>query len=75
MNTQLLILTIGAVLILLCEFTLWRLFRRRVEGYLFPREIDISPLRFFTLMRLRICVLLHTVFLLAVLASTLWFAW
>ncbi len=75
MSAQSTVFLVGAVLVLATELLLWRLFRRRVHGFIFPREIDISPFRFFTLLRLRICVLVHAAFLLAVLGGSVLFLW
>lgn len=52
-----------SIVVLVLEYFFWRLFRSKIEGLLFPHETDHSALSFFTLLRLRICVLSHTVFL------------
>ncbi len=75
MNTLTLTIVIAGSCVVLMEFLLWELFCKRVKGFIFPREIDMSPLRFFTLMRLRVCVLLHTVFMLLAVVGSLWFTW
>ncbi len=75
MDTRLTVLISGFIIVLFSEFVLWRLFRRRVNGFLFSREIDISHFRFFTLLRLRLCAVLHAVLLLVILLCSLWFVW
>jgi hypothetical protein len=63
------------VLVIVAEFTLWRLFRRRVLPICFPHETDSSPLRFFSLTHLRLVAVVHTIFVIAVVlfpASLLW---
>ncbi len=69
------VLITGILCILLVEWTLWIFFRRRIAGLLFSHQADTSSLRFFTLTRLRLCALAHTVFLLAVFILSLLFLW
>ena len=56
------ILAIGAI-ILVTEFAMWRLFLRKMAGIDFPHEFDRSYFRFFTMLRMRIVVILHTLVL------------
>lgn len=69
------ILIIGLVVILLAEWTLWRLFRQRIAGLLFPRDVDTSSMRFFSLVRLRLCAIIHGLFLALVLFLSFLFLW
>ena len=52
-------------LILACETVLWMVFRAKMSRIDFPHEVDESFFRFFSLIRLRLLAVLHTVFLLA----------
>lgn len=63
-------ITIWAIIggwILVCEITLWMLFRHKCRGIMFPKEMDESFFGFFTLHRMGFVALMHTIFLLSVL--------
>ena len=62
-------------LIVIAEFAMWTLFRRRIGGLLFPHELDASLFRFFTLTRLRLIALLHTFFLMVATTALYWLVW
>ncbi len=62
------LLAAGIVFVLAVEWGMWRLFLRRVEGIHFPRASDTSQLRFFSLPRIRLCAIAHTLFLCTSLA-------
>jgi hypothetical protein len=66
---------IGLAVILSVEWIMWRLFLRRVGGVHFAPDVDASAARFFTLSRIRVCVIAHTVFLAALLYVILVFLW
>jgi hypothetical protein len=72
---QLIFLTIAIVFILSSETFLWTLFRRKTVGIRFPHELDTSFFRFFTLARVRMVALLHTLFLFTVVVFSLLFLW
>ncbi len=66
---------IVGVTIAFVEVVLWMVFRHKIEGLCFPRELDQSIFRFFTLTRLRLIAILHTLFLIAtfmICSSFLW---
>lgn len=65
----------GGALVIALEWTMWRLFLRRIEGIHFPRETDMSYFRFFSIGRVRLCALAHTAFLLSALGLSLFFLW
>lgn len=65
---------VGVVIVTL-ELILWMVFHRKVEGLSFPRETDESLFRFFTVTRLRLVAILHTLFLLAVFILSSSFLW
>ena len=69
------IITILTVFVLLVEISFWLLFRRKTVGIQFSHELDTSFFRFFTLTRVRFLVILHTVFILVVLLSSLLLLW
>ncbi len=62
---------IGSAGIVLVEGILWLFFRRKVEGIHFPHMTDASQWKFFSLKRIGICAIAHTVFL---ILSILWFS-
>ncbi len=64
-------LSLGIVAI---EWVLWRLFRSRVAG-LHLHLSSTTGRRLFTVMRIRICVILHTLFLLGMTVLPLFFLW
>jgi hypothetical protein len=53
-----------ALILVLLEWVMWRTFRNKIAGVLFPHEADHSSLSFFTMGRIRVCAIVHTVFLL-----------
>jgi hypothetical protein len=60
-------------MLLVGEFVLWRMFRRRVDPVLFPSDQDQSSIGFFRPGRMRFVAICHTVALGAcVLLSVLW---
>ena len=61
--------------ILLIEIVLWQVFRRKMEGIRFPNAADHSHFRFFSMTRMRLIAIFHTVFLLAVLVISTLFLW
>ena len=64
----------SAISILAIEWILWRLFRRRVDG-LHLHLAHTTTRKFFTLMRIRICAIIHTLFLLCATILPLIFLW
>lgn len=65
---------VGAAIVSL-EWILWTIFRRKIGGLCFPRETDESLFRFFTLIRLRLIAILHTLFLVAIFMIATYFLW
>lgn len=61
---NILVFLVIAALLILIEWILWRLFKAKIGGMLFPHETDHSALSFFTIGRLRLCAIAHTIFLL-----------
>lgn len=72
---QLTVSIIFGLLILVTELILWKLFRSHIEGLVFPRDTDTSSLHFFTITRLRVCALAHTIFLMTMVLLALFFFW
>ena len=70
-SVDLLFFLISGVIIVIVEWMLWRLFKTKIEGMIFPHETDQSSLSFFTLGRLRACAFVHTCFLLACSAAVI----
>jgi hypothetical protein len=68
-------LLVGTACILALEWTMWRLFRRRLEGLHFPREVDVSSARFFNVHRIFLVSLAHTLLLCLALLLTLLLLW
>ena len=68
-------LVAAGVLILGFELGAWWLFRRKLEGLVFPGVSDGSDLPLFTLQRLRVIAVLHGLWLLAVCIVTLLYLW
>jgi hypothetical protein len=62
-------LIVGTVTLVIvgAEWAMWRLFRRRFQGLHFPHEADASSAPFFTLGRLRVFIVLHTLYMITVL--------
>lgn len=68
-------LIVGGVLgVLVTEMMLWRLFRMRMEGLHFPSTMGPVS-RMVGLGRVRVFVLIHALFLLAVLILSLLLLW
>lgn len=65
---------VGMVIVTL-ELILWTIFRLKVDGLSFPRETDESLFRFFTVTRLRLVAILHTLFLFATFMISSYFLW
>jgi hypothetical protein len=57
------------------EWILWRMFLRRIAGIRFPRHADVSRFRFFSIRRIRLCAIMHTLFLLGFLAFSITLTW
>ncbi len=74
MPTMFIVGLVGAVIVL-SEWAMWRLFLKRFEGMHFPHDVDASSAPFFTLARLRVFVIGHTVFLLTVLTLLFFPQW
>jgi hypothetical protein len=75
MNTLLTTLLVSGALIAVAEFLFWRLFRRKIEGLLFPHELDASIFHFFTLPRMKLVAVAHTLFLIVTISLLLLFLW
>jgi len=67
--------TIVGAAIMFIEIIIWILFRRKIEGVCFPNETDHSHFGFFSIARLRIIAILHTIVLLAVLIISAIYLW
>lgn len=63
------------IIILLIEATLWHTFKRKAAGVSFPRETDQSYFRFFSVNRMRLLAIAHTIFLLTILGVSALFLW
>ncbi len=73
--TLLWIIMIAGILgILVTEGTLWWFFRRRIEG-LHLHLSSTTGRRVFTVIRIRVCVMLHTIGLLCIVIFSLFFLW
>lgn len=68
------ILILLAVGIIVCEVTLWFFFRRRIEG-LHLHLASTTTKRIFTLPRIRMLAILHTLFLLLASVFSLLLSW
>lgn len=72
MTLAIISLLIGVLLFELCA---WLLFRRKLEGLVFPAMSDGSDLPLFTLQRLRLIAIAHTILLGAAVVLVLLFLW
>lgn len=63
------------VVILLAEMALWLLFARRAPSLLLALELDESSFGLWTIGRIRICAILHTIALLAGVTVFLLWVW
>ncbi len=68
------ILAVAVLGITAMEWVLWQFFRRRAEG-LHLHLSSTTGRRVFTVMRIRVCVMLHTIFLLCMTFFSLLFLW
>ena len=68
------ILAAGCAGIILLEWALWKLFTRRIEG-LHLHLSSTTGRQLFTLMRIRVCVIAHAIFLLCITIFPLYFLW
>ncbi len=75
MSSYLIAVGLMLLVIIATEWTMWHLFRRRIEGVLLPCEHDGSHNRFFTLRRLRLFAILHSTLLLALFIGSALLAW
>ncbi len=66
---------IGIGIILATELFLWRAFRRKVAGLIFPHETDASVFRFFTLRRMHAIAIAHSFLLAATVAVCFFLLW
>jgi hypothetical protein len=64
-----------ALVILLMEFMLWRMFRAKVSTVTFPHATDHSAFAFFSVGRLRFLAMVHAVVLIVCLAITYVLLW
>lgn len=65
----------AGIVTVICELSLWFLFRRRAAPLSFPPEFDASYFRFFQMSRIRLIMLAHTAFILIVLGLLFIFLW
>ena len=65
----------AALLVLAFELIAWWLFRRKLAGLSFPPNADGSDLPLFTVQRLRLIALLHTIVMIVVCVLVLLFLW
>lgn len=76
MNSNLIIVIACCVLAtFVCELVLWTMFFKKMKPISFPHELDTSYFRFFSLARLRISAIVHSIFVacvLAVFCTLLW---
>jgi hypothetical protein len=63
------------IAIVCIEGVLWYVFCKKATGVIFPRETDRSYFRFFSITRMRILVVSHTIFLLSVIIFTATLLW
>ncbi len=76
MSTTSLLFFLGiAGVIVLAEFTCWRLFMRNAAPISFPHQTDHSSLRFFTFARLRLIAFAHTFLLMVFTFLIFFFLW
>jgi len=61
------LLITGCIAVTIVEFAMWTLFRTKVQGLCLPHTVDASAFSFFTLFRMRIITILHTIFLIVCL--------
>jgi len=73
MEALLIFLAVAAVLAM--EAIPWFLFRKKLIGIQFPHELDTSFFRFFTIGRVRLLIIGHTIFLLSILLLGFFFLW
>lgn len=74
--TPIAILIGSMFVILIVEYFLWSLFCRRVEGlHLHLHQASTTGRQIFTLNRIRLCVILHMIFLIVVTGISLLFLW
>ncbi len=72
---QMTLAVIGALVVICTELTLWLVFRRKIAGLLFPREADQSFFKFFSISRLRLVAIFHTLFLGTIAFTAFQFLW
>lgn len=63
------------ILILAGEVCLWRLFYTKIVDMHFPPSLDCSSIRFFSIRRMHIAVIVHAVLLLISTLFPLWLLW
>lgn len=68
------ILIAAVIAIIVLELTFWRLFIGRVDG-LHLHLASTTRRKFFTVLRIRLCAVLHTIFLLGTTFFSLYFLW
>jgi len=61
--------------VLLLEGMMWELFRHKAEGVCFQGGADTAFFRYFSLARVSLTVLLHTILLLVILIITFLLLW
>lgn len=63
------------ILILTGEVFLWHLFHTKIVDMHFPPSLDASSIRFFSIRRMRIAVIVHAGLLLVSTLLPLWLLW
>lgn len=63
------------IILLSIEAILWHIFTRKAAGLLLPRDTDQSYFRFFSLARMRLLAIAHSIFLMSVLILSAMFLW
>lgn len=64
-----------ALVLIILEFAMWKLFSSRVIHISSPDDTDLPLFHFLTVSRFGVCIVLHGLFLIAVLSYFFWLLW
>jgi hypothetical protein len=68
-------LIVLGVAVTAAEATLWLLFRHKVANMRFPRTMDLSSFRFFSMRRMQVSGIVHGMLLLLSTLLPVWILW
>jgi len=75
MSSLVIIIVICILATVVCEVVLWSLFHQKMTPLSFPHELDTSYFRFFSLARIRMVAIVHTIVVAVMLTLLCLYLW